>query len=170
MTTTYCARNDVAALIGEPAILACIDDDRDGVESPTEQGYIAAAINRGAVEMNQSLNQQYPTLSVLSSNDWCKWCNANLASWFLFARRGNPPPPSIVDAVQTYRQQLDEIRFGRFRIPEQAPAYDHLPTVTNFKPELIKANSPIRVDRQESTGLDPVGNRKRNPSGIPGPW
>ncbi len=170
MTAIYCARNDVASLIGEPAILACIDDDRDGVESPAESGYIAGAINRGAVEMNQCLNQQFPDLSVLSANDWCKWCNAHLTAWHLFARRGNPPPPSIIDAVQTYRTQLEEIRFGRFRVPEQAPAFDHLPCVSNFTPELRKGKNPIRVVEEESTGLKPVGHRMRNPSGIPGPW
>jgi hypothetical protein len=169
MTTTYCARNDIGSIIGEPSILACIDDDRDGVESPAEQLYIAAAINRAAVEMNQSLCRQY-TISELVNNDWCKWCNAYLASWFLYARRGNPPPPSIVDSVQTYRQQLAEIMFGRFQVPEQNPSFDHTPTVSNFKPELIKSVAPIRVNEEESTGLHPVPSRKRNPSGIPGPW
>jgi len=169
MTTTYCNRNDIASIIGEPFILACIDDDRTGVESPAQTAYITGAIERAAVEMNQSLCKQY-ILSQLSGNAWCKWCNAYLACWYLIARRGNPPPPAIIDEVQTYRQQLAEIKFGRFEVPEQNPSFDHLPSVTNFKPEVSKVDAPIRVDLEESTRAYPVDGVKRNPAGMPGLW
>lgn len=169
MTTTYCNRSDVATIIGDPMILSCIDDDRTGVETPEKTAIITACIERGAVEMNQALYQQYK-LSDLSGNAWCKWCNAYLACWYLNSRRGNPPPPAIVDEVQTFKQQLSEIMFGRFQVPEQAPSIECIPVVSNFKPELGKLFSPIRVSRDESTGVDPVGGRKRNPAGIPGEW
>lgn len=166
MTTTYCARADVVAIIGEPALLAYIDDDQDGEASPTENSFVTAAINRGATEMNESLACQY-VLSGLSGNDWCKWCNAYLAIWFLEARRNNAPVGSVVDAVQTYRDKLREIRFGRFRVPEARPSYDHLPSVSNFNPELGNVQGPIAVDEQKSTTTAPVGNRKRNKAGYP---
>lgn len=169
MTTTYCTRLDIVSIIGEPFLLACIDDERNGVETPENAVYITGAIERAATEMNQSIFKQY-ILSELSGNAWCKWCNAYLACWYLIARRGNPPPAAIIDQVQTYRQQLAELKFGRFEIPEQNPSFDHLPSVSNFKPELGKVDSPIRVDLEESTRATPAGGVKRNPAGMPGYW
>lgn len=160
MATTYCDSDDIVAIIGEAAVLACIDDDNDGLESATETLHVTNAIERAAVEMNQSLRHQY-VLSELTSNDWCKWCNAYLASWFLYARRTNPCPNSLQEAVQKYRDELLEMRWGRQQLPEQAPSFEHHPTVTNFRPELGKREMPIRVNTTESTGASPEGNRKR---------
>jgi len=171
MTTTYCVRADVEALMSEAGVLAHIDDNVDGVESAEETLNITKAIERAAVEMNSALCNQYSTASLAlmaASNAWCKWCNANIAAFFLFARRGNVPPASVIDSVQTYRDQLSEARWGRFQVPEQPPSFDHTPTVTNFRPEIHKLDNPIRVVVEESTGQEPVGNRKRHKADLPG--
>jgi hypothetical protein len=168
MATTYATRLNVESIIGAPALLACIDDDQDGVESLEDAAYIDGAIERAAVEMNESLRCQY-ILSALATNDWCKWCNAYIACWFLFERRANPVPPGIIDAVQTYREKLSEIRWGRFSVPEQSPAFDNRPAVSNFTPELRQRDNPIRVIQEECTGgkPDPTNSStvKRNKSG-----
>lgn len=150
-------------------MLACIDDDQDGVESVAESAYVTDAITRAAVEMNGKLRQQY-TLSELSANDWCKWCNAYLAAWYLGARRNNPPAPSVISVVDMYREQLELASWGRFQLPEQAPSFEHIPAVSNFAPELGKVSNPIRVITEESTGAVPGGNRKRNVARQAGWW
>lgn len=162
MTTIYCTRADVASISGEAALIANTDDDQTGVEN---SDYITDAINRAAVEMNHALDNQY-ILSQLSGNDWCRWVNAYLAAYFLFSRTANPVPPSIEIACERYRDDLEKIRWGRDSIPEQAPSFEHIPTVSNMVPELRKS-PPIRVERESSTGSDPVGNRKRNPAYLP---
>lgn len=160
MATVYCNRLNLESIISKAGVLACVDDDQTGEEGTTETSYIADCITRAAVEMNESLRCQYP-LANLASNDWCRWCNAYLACWFLFERRANPVPPGIIDAVQTYRERLSEIRWGRFQVPEVSPAFDYAPSVTNFVPELGHSVAPIRVDTDESTTTAPQPSRKR---------
>jgi len=169
MPTTYCNRLDVESIMGVPALLVCIDDDQDGVESARESNYVTAAIERAATEMNTSLRHQY-ILENLVGNDWCRWCNAYLAVWQLWSRRGNMPPSGLVDIINTYRGQLQEIKWGRFQIPETAPAFLYTPAVSNFQPELGKFDMPIRVDLNESTGGQPNSGVKRQVAGMPGPW
>lgn len=165
--TIYCTAANIESIIGQPALVACVDDDQDGNLSATEALHITAAINRAAVEMNSSLNNQY-VLSDLSGNEWCKWCNAYIACWHLFSRRSNPVPSSIVEAVTDYRDKLSEARWGRFQVPEQAPSFEHIPTVSNMKPEIFKTVAPIRVSVDESTGVAPEGGRKRNQADLSG--
>ncbi len=167
MATTYCVRADIESILGEAAVLACIDDDQDGLESATETTFVTGAISRAAVEMNTALENQY-ILSELTANEWCKWCNAYIAAWHLYARRSNPPPNSIVDSVQAYRELLAEIRWGRIQVPEQNPSREHKPTVSVFKPEIWKTKQPIRVDTDESTGSAPHESIKRPVANIEG--
>jgi hypothetical protein len=163
MTTTYCNRSDIESLIGAPAILACIDDNRNKQEDDSETPYIAQAIERAAADMNGLIRYQYdiPTATLLT-NAWCKWCNAYIAASYLFARRGNSPPSNIAERVLEFKQALEEIRWGRFQIPEKSPDYDYLPTVSNFIPEYTNPIGPIAVDPVLSTGTAPVDGRKRN--------
>lgn len=168
MAQTYCTRSDVESIVGTAAVAACIDDNEDGVESAEETVHVTNAIERAAVEMNLSLERQYNPLSALASNAWCKWCNAYLTCYYLYARRGNPAPPGVVEMIDDYRQNLVHIRWGRQEVPEQNPSQEHIATVSNFHPELGKIDSPIRVDVNESTGAAPEGNRKRNVAKMPG--
>src|SRR5687767_1407232 len=101
MATTYCVRADVESIMGLAGVLAHVDDDQDGTEASNEDDHITNAIERAAVEMNSSLRNQYD-LADLTDNDWCKWCNAYLASMFLYNRRGNPAPMSILEVVTDY--------------------------------------------------------------------
>jgi hypothetical protein len=139
----------------------------DGAESAAETLIVTSIIERAAVEMNHALYQQY-VLSELADNDWCKWCNATLTAYYLFQRRGNAPPASIIEDAQRFRESLEQIRWGRDSVPEQSPSFDHTPTVTNFRPEIHKTDNPVRVSKDESTGPEPEGNRKREYSDQPG--
>ncbi len=172
MATTYCARADLESIVGMAAVLAQVDDDQTGTESAGTGTSPASAspfdaIVRAAVEMNAAMRMQYK-LSDLAGNDWCKWCNAYLACYYLWARKSNAPPPSVVENVNSYRELLDAIRWGRAEIPEQNPSFEHIATVSNFSPELMKSFNPVRVVKEESTGATPVGGRKRNVAGHPG--
>lgn len=158
---TYCDRADINSLIGEASVLACIDDDQDGLESAAESAIVASVIERAAVEMNAAIRHQY-ILSDVADNAWCKWANAQLAAYMLRTRRNNPAEQSHIDAVTDIRRLLLEVRWGRDQLPDQSPSHNHIPTVSNFRPELNNPNGPIAVDAQQSTGEAPGGNRKRN--------
>lgn len=167
MAQTYCDYDDIVSIIGAAAVLACIDDDSDGNESTVESTQVTQSIERAAVEMNSALGCQY-VLSELASNDWCKWCNAYLACYYLMKRRANPLPTSIGEDISFYRQQLEEARWGRFQVPEQASSFDHTAAVSNFRPEIYKNRNPIRVVTEESTREAPEDGVKREQANVPG--
>lgn len=162
MATTYCTRADLESIIGVASVFTLIDDNLNGIEDAAETLYIASAIERAAVELNTAIQPSGYEFSSLTNNAWCKWCNAYLACYYLAARKNNPPAASVVEAVQRYREQLEQLKWGRFHIPEQNPDHEDTPTVTNFRPELNKVIAPIRVVTEESTGAAPEGSRKRN--------
>lgn len=168
MSTTYCLRVDVEDIMGIASVVALCDDDQDGVLSVAEVAYITGAISRGAVEVNIAVATSSYDYASLTSNVWVKWCNAYLAAYYLSARKNNPPSASVMDAVQRYRQNLQELQYGRFLIPEQTPDHDSRPTVSNFRPEIYKQSMPIRVVEEESTGAKPEGGLKREPAYVPG--
>ncbi len=168
MATTYCVQAELEDILGEAAVRSASDDARSGVG---DDNRVTAAIERAAVEMNGAIELQYPTLASLSSNDWCKWCNAYLACLYLLARRNNKVPASVETEAATYRLQLEDIRWGRWQIPEQLPQGDHRASVSNFTVELQKVNQKVRVVEDSSTGEIPTNTSiKRNPSDTPGPY
>ena len=167
MAQTYCVRADIVSVIGDAALLACIDDDHNMVESAAETLHVTNAIERAAVEMNIKLRQQYK-LSELASNAWCKWANTLLAVYYLRTRRANPVESSVAESVVEIRELLEDISWGRRQLPEQAPSFEHIAAVSNYQPEIHKLDAPIRVDTEESTGASPGGNRKRQVAGMPG--
>lgn len=166
-TTTYCVRADMVSIVGEAFITAATDDDQVGIGDDDQ---VTDAIERAANKMNAALGKQY-IISELSGNDWCKWCNAHMAIVEL-CRRGNSPPPFVLEEVQGYKDNLSDAAWGRFQVPEQAPSADHRATVSNFRVEIGKLVMPIRVSTEESTGAAPQTGRNimREESNQPGWW
>lgn len=160
---TYCVRSDIEAVMGVEGVIACIDDDQDGSESLLEASYVTACIERAAVRINGLVQYQY-VLSQLVGNDYLKQVNVYLAILYLRTRRNNAPDPFIEQMVEQYMRELNEIRWGRFRIPGQLPSFDSRPTVSTFKPELKNTVNPVRVVRAESTGPEPQPGITRNTS------
>jgi hypothetical protein len=161
-TQTYCVRRDVVSILGEAGLLACIDDNANGQADPDEIVFITDAINRSASEMNHSLGKQYSPLSSLAGNEWCKWCNAYIAAFYLQSRRGNAPVGSVMESTITYRQQLEAIQWGRDSVPEASPTHNHSPAVTNFNIRPNSPDGPVVVDLDQSTGGNPGAGVKRN--------
>lgn len=161
-TQTYCNRDDIISLIGQAGLLTCIDDNTNGQEDPEETRFITDAINRAAAEMNNSLGKQYHPLSSLANNEWCKWCNAYIAVFFLQSRRSNAPAASVMESMLSYRERLVEIRWGRENVPEAAPTHNSSPAVTNFSIKPNAGDGPVVVDLDRSTGGNPVSGVKRS--------
>lgn len=159
-TTTYCLRADVEDIISAAGVAMAVDDNRDGVNTPAEDARVTRAIEMAASNMNSRIGRRYK-LSDLSSNDWVKFCNATLAAEMVMRRRGNGPPPSVVDAADQYRDDLNDILADRLSIPEQAESFDFSMTATNYIPQRGQRVQPIRVDKRISTGDDPDDSLKR---------
>lgn len=161
-TTTYCLKADVEDIISAAGVSMAVDDNRDGINTAAEEARVTRAIAMAASNMNARLVRRYK-LSDLSSNDWVKFCNATLASEMVMRRRGNGPPPSVVDAADQYREDLQAIMEDRLDVPEQSESFDFSMSVTNFSVQRAKREQKVRVDKRTSTGDDPDSTLKRFP-------
>lgn len=156
----YCDRDDIEAIEGEFGVSASIDDNQDGVESANEVLMITKAIQRAALKINACVRQQYKLIDV-ATNDWLIYANAVIALYMLRSRRGNPPEGSIVEEYTDVTRILHEIQWGRQQLPDQAPSFDYLPTVSSLQVQMSNPVSPVVVNVSQSTGSQPVGNRRR---------
>lgn len=157
MAQIYCIASDVEFVLSAAGVTACLDDGEDGIRSAEADGLLDRAIDTAAGKINQHVRHQYKLTDLAGmTNTWLRDTNAYLAAKVLATRRGNPCPESLVDEVKERELALVEIRWGRESIPEQRPSFEHIPTVSNFRPELWKVNTPVRVDIQESIGSAPV--------------
>jgi hypothetical protein len=107
MTTTYCTRTDLEAIISPAGLLACIDDDENGGTSPTADGYVTSAIENAASKINQKLATSKYKPASIGSNAWVKWTNAYLAIDILSRRRNNPAVESITSEIKERLELLD---------------------------------------------------------------
>jgi hypothetical protein len=167
MTQTYCSRADIVSLMGEAALLASIDDNMDGVISAEEEAIVTSLIEMTASEINRQVRHQY-VLTEVASNVWLKWAQATMCVYRLRKRRNNPAEGSVEDDYQEINRLLNEVRWGREQLPEQLPSFDHLPSVSNFVPQIGRGTAPIRVIEEESTTTRPTSSRKRFTADEPG--
>lgn len=147
-TQTYCTTDDLKAIISDQTLLRLIDDNEDGVANSREASYGNDAIVQAASQMNLYLKRRH-RLSTLANSDWCRWCNAYLASQLLWRRRGNPAPPTLEAEAEQYREWLLEIRHARMDVPDTPPSVDPTPGVSNYTIDMRQRN-PVRVRVEES--------------------
>lgn len=155
----YCVQADVESILGATFVKRRGDDNEDGALSTTELSYVTDAIDRAATTMNATLEMRY-TLSELSGNDWCKWCNAIIAAVFVSERRGNNIPPSTAREYDKYQEDLKGIKSGKMKVPQASDNFGPSPMVSNMLIDMGNHRNQIRVDTSESTG--PRGTLKRN--------
>lgn len=167
MAQTYCVTADVEFVLSAAGVTACLDDDETGRRSAQADDWIDRAIEIAADKINQKVTRQYKLTDLSASNTWLRDTNAYLAAKALCMRRGNPAPESISGEVQERESMLEQIRWGRDRIPQQRPSADHTPAVSNLTVEPRKAYAPVRVVKPESTGNDPPDGVRRYTSGDP---
>lgn len=157
---TYCTRDDIEALIGPPSVDVGLDRDQDGALSAYEDSLVDTAISNAALKINNMVRHQYK-LSDVTNNEWLTYANAVLALNAIRGMGGNPSEPSVTDEYQEVMDILREVRWGRDQLPEQSPSFDHTPTTSAMQSQLGNRESPIIVNPNQSTGLPPVGGRRR---------
>lgn len=171
MATEYCVTADVEFVLSAAGVTANLDDTEAGVRSAEMEDWIDRAIDIAAGKINAKVRHQYKISDLDGSgNTWLRDTNAYLAAMTLATRRGNPCPESLVRECEERLALLNEIRWGRESIPEQAPSFDHTPAASNYRPELYKIDNPIRVDTGESTGDAPPTSVKRPVANSPTPY
>ena len=158
MPQTYCTTADVEFELSVFGLTAGVDDNENNVRDPSpEDEYITTSIERGAVQLNMRLQNRYPDLTRLASNDWMRLANATLAAWEIAQRRMNTAPTTLDTKRANLLEEVEEIGSGSpfKRVPETADQFDTRPTVTNYD-TVRDVRMPARVERLESTGPNPV--------------
>ena len=166
MTTTYCEVADVEDILSEAGVTAYTDDPEDGTRDAADTAHVTTASERAATRINSQIEMTYK-LADVAGNTWLKWCNATMAALAVATRRLEPAPARLVVEVDEYKSDLQEIKLGTMKLPEQAASFDTLPTVTNFDVERGRGVAPIRVRPDESTGPFPHSSRKRRTAREP---
>ena len=160
---TYCTRTDIDAIWSVIGVTMRVDDDESGVAEANELAYVTAAIESAASDMNLLLGKRY-VLSDLVGNDWCRFCNADLAACEIAKRRGNGVPPEFDAKCQKRMEMLESIAAGNLPIPGVVDSLNHSPALTNYQVELWRRDSQIRRDTQTSTGGNPADGLKHFPA------
>lgn len=159
-TTTYCVRADIDAVLSVHGVDRMLDDDMDGAIEAGETALVTTMIERAASRMNSRIEMRY-TLSDLSANDWMKFVNASIAAQMLTRRRGNGVPPSLQEEVDDFLSDIEDIRAGRMKIPEQNASLDYLPSVSNYEVRRGSCLPAVRVETRTSTAGEPNESLKR---------
>jgi uncharacterized protein DUF1320 len=162
MTQTYCAKPDIESLWTPALLLASVDDDSSGTLSPTEEGYITAAIERAANRMNAYLEQRYK-LADLAGNAWCRDANAAIAAYLLSIRRGTSAPAPFQLQYDALMSDLYDISRGRLNVPQATQTLEMIPTVSNFRIDPRQSRAKVRRVSEISSGSPPGGGRKSFP-------
>ena len=161
MTQTYCDTADVEDILSQAGVTAYVDDPEDGTRDAADTLHITNAIERTASRMNATLVMVY-ALADLADSDWCKWTNAVWAAFAIASRRREPVAANLQQELNALQEDLKQIKAGNMRIPDVTSAsFDHLPSVSNYDPERWHRDTPIRVDREESTRGAPDSSIKR---------
>lgn len=130
-TQTYCTKADIEAIWPPANLISSVDDDTNGILSPTEDSYITRAIERAANLINSRLEMRYQ-LADIAANAWCRDANAALAAYLLSTRKSAAAPAHLQQQYDAYLAALDEIAAGRLKIPQAIESFDITPGVTNF--------------------------------------
>lgn len=159
MTQTYCTKSDIESLWTPALLLASVDDDASGTLSPTEVGYITAAIERAAGRMNAYLEQRYK-LADLAGNAWCRDANAAIAAYLLSIRRGTSAPAPFQLQYDALMSDLYEISRGLLCVPDVPQSLETIPIVSNFRIDPRHSRAKVRRVSEISSGSPPGGSRK----------
>lgn len=121
MTTAapYCSENEIISVLSESGIDYSADDNRSGEAEGREASFVAEAIQRAEVRINQYLMQRYD-LTTMPGNKWIKWCCATFAGVFLMRRRGETAPDGLINQAMEYETWLHNVWVNNALIPTDA--------------------------------------------------
>lgn len=143
---TYCSETDIQALLSVDGETGSLDDDNDGSLNPTEEGYLAQAINWASDKVNFYCLSRYAASDLVNSwlvNNWC----VILTAYWLSTRRGNPSPGSFADLYEEAIKDLEMIRKGEAQLPGIGLRTAAWPAWSNVRVNQLYALRKIRVER-----------------------
>lgn len=158
--TAYCDEDDIDNRLSEAGVALRVDDI-----PPDDLG---ESIDRAAIRIYEYLGLVYPDSQLSGSNVVKHWC-ADIATYFVCTRRGNPAPGSISKAYEEVIAKLERYQKGWPQLPDAAPRATMVPGMENINYRLTPAPHP-RVQRKRSTTKEPTDYTRRNDYSDPAEW
>lgn len=142
MTTAYCSQNDIQNRLSADGITYRTDDN-----PPTSLGDV---IVDASTMIDEHLYYLYSPTQ-LGSSDWVRERCADIASYMLCERRGNPVPPGIAQKYDRAIERLEKIRLGLLAVPNLPVLKEMAPVLSNVRTQLSPFPHTV-VERSNSTG------------------
>lgn len=146
MTVSYCSQNDIQNRLSADGIIYRTDD-----EPPTLLGDV---INDASSQIDEYLFAQYDPAQ-LATSDWVRQRTADIATFLLCERRGNPVPPGTAGKFERAMDKLERVRLGLISVPNLPMRKELAPVLSNVRINLLPWPHTV-VERSNSTGT-PAG-------------
>ena len=141
MSVVYCSADDILDRLSASGVKLRNDD-----RPPHRHGNALARASRIVDRFCLRVYSQ----ATLQANEWVQFVTADIATYLLCARRGNPVPGSVAEFYQMAMTDLKDIYKGRADIPGAAKRRTSAPVMSNVTSRLIP-NPHTRVVKARST-------------------
>lgn len=153
MTLAYCSQNDIINRLSADGVTYRTDDN-----PPTTLGDV---IVDAGTQIDEHLFFLYDPNQLVQS-DWVRERAADIASYLLCERRGNPVPPGIAAKYERTMERLEKIRLGLLAVPNLPIRKEQAPVLSNVRVRLDPFPRVV-VERSNSTGT-PEGYQQNTDS------
>lgn len=150
-TTAYCTIGDIQNRLSATGVTSRTDDT-----PPDDYGDV---IDEASRIVDESCLLMYSEANLAASGVVKHW-TANIASFLLCERRGNPVPVGIASKYERVMETLDKVLLHGRQIPDIPMRKVGAPVLSNVRVQLAPVPHTV-VERSRSTGK-PDGYRQRN--------
>lgn len=141
-TLLYCSQNDLQNRLSADGVAYRVDDN-----PPTTLGDV---LTDASTIVDEHLYSLYDPAQLVNS-DWVRERAADIASYLLCERRGNPVPPGIQAKYERTMTRLEQIRLGVLAVPNLPIRKEMAPVLSNVRIRLDPFPRTV-VERNNSTG------------------
>lgn len=156
----YCVEDDIENRISIAGVALRVDDI-----PPDDLG---DAIDEASIEVYEHLGTIYDDTQLAASSVIKRWC-ADIATYHLCTRRGNPAPAVIQRKYDKAIERLEKYQHGTYQLPDAAPRSMAAPVMSNINQRLMPTPHP-RVQVRRSTGKRPTDYVQRMDGSDPAQW
>lgn len=142
MTVLYCALQDVQNRLSADGVTYRTDDS-----PPTLLGDV---LTDASSQIDEHLYFLYDPAQLVTS-DWVRERTADIATFLLCERRGNPVPVGIAAKFERTMDRLEKIRLGLMAVPNLPVRKEMAPVLSNVRVQLVPFPHTV-VERSNSTG------------------
>lgn len=142
MTVLYCTQDDVTNRLSLDGVAYREDDSPPGL--------LGDILNDASAMVDEYVFFMYDPAQMATS-DWVRHRTADIASYLMCERRGNPVPPGIAHKYERSIEKLAKVRSGQIAIPGLPVRKTMAPVLSNVRIRLDPFPRTV-VERNRSTG------------------